>query len=105
MKRCQGARGGGDVGSGTGSLSRAESGPGSSGACTSGITGSTGFALAVDFTDLRTGSGLVSGSGTGGMTAIGAAVGRCGGGATSITRRGEPNSAHGTFHSQPAVRP
>ena len=60
MKRCQGSRGGGDVGSGTGSLSRPESGPGSSGACTSGITGSTGFALAADFADLRGGgSGLV----------------------------------------------
>src|SRR5664279_548202 len=74
MKRCQGARGGGDVGSGTGSLSRAESGPGSSGACTSAITGSTGFGLAADFADLRGGgSGLACG--TGDATTIGAAAG------------------------------
>src|SRR5665811_1847454 len=104
MKRCQGARGGGDVGSGTGSLSRAESGPGSSGACTSAITGSTGFGLAADFADLRgAGSGLACG--TGGATAIGAAAGRSGGGATSITGRVTPISASGSFHAKPSSRP
>ena len=57
MKRCQGPRAGGVEVSGTGSLSSPESGPGSSGACTSGITGSTGFGFAADFAALRTGGG------------------------------------------------
>src|SRR5665213_297380 len=81
IKRCQGARGGCVVGSGMGSASRFKSGPGSSGACTSGITGSTGFVLGVVlgvflgaglaalFSDLRA-TGLTSGSGAGGANAI-----------------------------------
>src|ERR1700690_4663864 len=87
IKRCQASRGGGEVGSGTGSLSKAQSGPGSAGACTSGITGSTGFGLAADFADLRGGgSGLACG--TGGATAIGSAARPTEGGGAPMTGRG-----------------
>src|ERR1019366_6708321 len=101
MMRCQVSPAGGVDGSGTGSPSRPESGPGSSGACTSGITASTGFAfaadLAPDFTDLRAdlSGGLVSNSGA--KTLIGAAAG---GGTISITGRLTPISASGTLHSK-----
>src|SRR6185437_2276355 len=99
MKRCQGT-GGGVVGSGTGSLSNAESGPGSSGACTSGITGSVGFAWTAGFADLRGGraeDGLASISGAACAFGIG--------GAASITGRVTPISASGTLQAKPSSRP
>src|SRR5665213_290786 len=102
MKRCQGASGGGVVGSGTGSLSKAESGPGSSGACTRGITGSTGLVLAAGFAVLRgrTDGGLASTPSFGVVTSPG-----FGGGAISITGRVTPISASGTFQAKPSSRP
>ena len=89
----------------------AESGPGSSGACTSGITGSTGFGLAVAFACERTAgdAGSASGAGcsfgAGGASSIASTGGFGGGGATSITGRLTPISASGTFHSNPSSRP
>src|SRR5471032_560633 len=98
MKRCQVSLGGGDDGSGTGLPSRPKSVPGSSGACTSGITASTGFdvatTLAVDFTDLRTGR-----SGIGLLSGPGAATTAAGDEEDSITGRLTPISASGSFHS------
>src|SRR3974390_2913438 len=97
-KRCQGERGGG--GSDAGSLSTTGSGPGSSGACTSGITGSTGFALAAcaGFADFPASS--VSGAGSDACVNNGVGV-LAGGDVTSITGRVTLISASGTFQAKP----
>src|SRR5665213_3784510 len=110
IKRCQGARGGCVVGSGMGSASRFKSGPGSSGACTSGITGSTGFVLGIFFgagltalfADLRA-TGLTSGSGAGGANAMDSTGASAG--VNSITGRVTPISANGTFQTKQSSRP
>src|SRR6185437_9106810 len=77
----------------------AESGPGSSGAWTSGITGSAGSAFVAGLTaalaDLR-------GAGTAASTA---GAGCACGGVISITGRVTPISASGTFQAKPSSRP
>src|SRR6516225_687845 len=102
-KRCQAERGGGG-GSGADSLSTTGSGPGSSGACTSGITGSTGFALAAfaGFADFP--GSLVSGGGVDACGNNGVGV-LAGGDVTSITGRVTLISASGTFQAKPSSRP
>ena len=90
--------------SGTGSTSAPGSGPGSSGACTSGITGSTSFRLAgvFDLAALREGiSDAVLGFVSGAWRVIASTAG----GVASITGLASPISASGTFHSNPSRRP
>ena len=90
--------------SGTGSPSAPGSGPGSSGACTSGITDSTGFRLsgAFDLAALREGGiGAVLSFVPGTWSAIASTAGSV----ASITGLASPISASGTFHSNPSSRP